>query len=200
MSGNSDPNVLTEHRFGVKITIAGVLLFLVILLTVVYYCFPDIRDTIEFFTLSLTAATGIASVFYLANTLKLTLERQKVELTFKLTDRWNSPEFHYSRRAMHEIFETFRAVGKEAVVAELEDALNVEKAMNVRHILNFFEEIAIAVRKGHVVESILEDCYKGPFVRAFNVLSDWIAVHRDRTQRHQLWEQGQWLYEKWKCN
>lgn len=200
MPNDSNPSVLAEPKFGLKVTIGGVLLVFVLILTYLHHSLDYLRDSIQFFALSLTAATGIASVFYLANTLRFSLERQAVDLSFKLTNRWNSPEFHHSRKAMHEIFETFRALGKEAVAAELEDPNNAEKAMNIRNILNLFEEIAVGVRRKYVVELIMEDCYKGPYIRAFNTLSDWIKVHRDRTQRHQLWEQGEWLYNKWKCS
>lgn len=197
----SKPGNFFEFTVRVKIGFSLFFGVAVITLTILHGLNPTWRDTILFFVLSITGAAGIFSVVYLAHTLGETIDQHKVNLAHRLIDRWNSPEYFYSRRALHEVTEHHLKCenDNEAVKALLEntDQRHQDLAMNIRHILNIFEEIAVAIAGDYALESILKDMYKGAIIRSFEALLPWIIFHRTRARCPTLWEHGEALYNRW---
>jgi len=190
-----------ELTLKIKIRVTVTLVIVVLGLTVLHWWAPALQSTIEFFVLSVTGAAGIFSVVYLAHTLLETIDQHKVSLAHRLIDRWNSPEYYNARSALHNVTEHHLKCqnDSEAVKALLENGDDTSKgmAMNIRHILNIFEEIAVAIEGGYALESILIELYKAPLIRTFEALMPWIGFHRTRAKCPTLWEHGEKLYIKW---
>lgn len=170
----------------------------VIGLTLAYYYFylnVPLRDTITFAALALTAAAGIGSGFYLAQSLRMQAEQQKQAEAFALIARWNSPDLFYARNASFKALQVFQSQG-EASVRELLDK-DESVANNARHVLNFLEELAIAVRIGHVDEELVSDAFAGLVIRSFKAYESWINEHRRVTGRQKLWTELETLYRRW---
>jgi hypothetical protein len=74
-------------------------------------------------------------------------------------------------------------------------------------VLNFFEEMAILVRRDAVDEVLLRDFYCGMLCRAFPVWREMASLarnipllpghHLGKTQRPDLYENVEWLHRRW---
>lgn len=202
MASQKNPHSLLSIKLptNIRITITIALLALVVVLTALHFYLPAHRVTIEFFALSLTAASAIGSLFYLARTLQGHLEQRPKDRAWKLVDRWNSPNFFYCRKSLHEVLEIYRLNGNSQAKATefLDHATHQENATNTRNVLNVFEEMAVAVNMGEADEQLLLDTFKSPIIQTFVALEHWITLHRERAGRDTLWEHGQGLYKRWK--
>jgi hypothetical protein len=181
----------------VRVPIVGALGILVIALCLGYILAPTYRDSLTFLALAITAAATIGGTFYVAETIRdQAVQRQRGE-AFALMARWNSPDLFYSRKAWSKISSEFQLHGGGAVKTLLQDPASEELQMNVRHILNFLEEIAIAIKSQHADEELLKDAFKSIIFRAGEALKDWIPEHRRVTGRNDIWDQFDDLYTKW---
>jgi len=189
------PGQFFRANVPITVGISGILALLVIGLTGAHWWFPDYRDTVVFFSLAVTAAATLSATFYVGTALRMSVVQQSRGAAFGLMARWNSPELFHSRADCHRVLDAFRSSGA-AGVSEALKAENVQ--MNIRHVLNFFEEVAIAVRTGHVDEELLANAFAGLIIRAYNALGAWITEHRRLTGRQKVWAELQWLYERWK--
>jgi hypothetical protein len=185
--------------------IGGVLGAIVIALTYLHFKYPDYRPDIVFFSLAVTAAATLGSAFYIGHTLRAQIENEQKrqeqlpkELAISYLNRWNTPEFFYTRKTYGVVFDKFRQSGAAAVKTYLLDPANAGEASNVGHILNFWEEMAIAIHRGLADEELIFSAYRGTVVRSFNALSDWVEEERRLKGTQKLWEEAEQLYNIWK--
>jgi Domain of unknown function (DUF4760) len=187
--------------FGVTITISvgivGALVLIVLGLCLAYAFLPTERALLDFIALALTAAGGVGGAFYLAESLRAQVEQQRSTEAFALMARWNSPDLLDARRAWHTISDTFQDKGAAAVKDFLLDPKQTDQVLNVRHVLNFLEEIAMAVTHEHADEDLLHDFFAGIVKRAHEALGQWIPDHRRKTGRNTIWERFDQLYTRW---
>jgi Domain of unknown function (DUF4760) len=181
----------------VPVRIFGVLVVLVVGFTAGYCFLPGERTDLEFLALAVTAAATIGGSFWVGESLRRGLEQQKKREAFALMARWNSPQLFHARSATHKVLETFKRPGggDGAVRALLNSDENV--AMNARHVLNFLEELAIAVKVDHADEELLATAFAGLVLRSFRAYQSWIAEHRSAADRQKVWAELEGLYKKW---
>jgi len=160
------------------------------------------RKDVEFFALAVTAAATIGSVFYLGETFRLQADSEKESEAFALVARWNSPDMFHARRSWHKVSEVFQkpeaAGGGAAGVKLLLLNPQEERANhNIRYLLNFYEEIAMAVKHSHADEQLLQSFFKSIIARAREAFAEWIPEHRRITGRPDIWDQFDWLCQRW---
>ncbi len=188
------PGQFFRANIPITVGLAGILAVLVLGISVAYWYFPTNREPILFFAIAVTAAATLSGTFYLGAALRMNVVQQSQLAAFALMARWNSPELFHSRADCHRVLDAFRARGVEGVT----EALRAEQvAMNIRHVLNFLEEISIAVKVGHVDEELLASAFAGLVIRAYNALGAWIGEHRRISGRQKVWAELEWLYERW---
>lgn len=142
----------------------------------------------------MTAAATLGATFYVGSALRMGVVQRSQIAAFALMARWNSPELFHSRADCYRVLDAFRTKGAAGVT----EVLGPENAqMNVRHVMNFFEEVAIAVKVGHVDEELLASAFAGLIIRAYNALGAWVAEHRRLTGRQKVWAEVEWLYTRW---
>ena len=185
----------------VTVTVGGLLALAVAGLTFLHWYLPDYRGTIVFFSIAVTAAAGLAGSFYIANTLRLQLDqsrensrRRPLEVALILLARWNDPDIFDSRSSCNAVLEKYKEKGNEGVVELLE---NAQTAQQVRHILNFFEEIAMLVKGGYADEELVAGAFSGLVTRTYSALAGWIIEHRRTSGRDRVWIEFQWLNDRW---
>ncbi len=69
---------------------------------------------------------------------------------------------------------------------------------NVRHILNFLEEIALSVNKGNCDASIVREAFGGIVVNVWHAAEFFVKEHRSARSRPKIWENLEKLYGDWK--
>jgi hypothetical protein len=188
------PGQLLRVNIPISVGLFGALALLVLAVTAAHVYLPTYRESIVFFSLAVTAAGTIGGTFYLGASLRMAAVQQRQAASFSVMARWNSPELFHSRAVCYKILEAFRLHGANGVSQELSEE---KTALNVRHVLNFFEEMAIVVKAQHVDEDLLGDAFAGLVIRAYNALSAWIANHRNETGRPKIWAEFQWLFQRW---
>jgi hypothetical protein len=218
--GGMAPIKFPEWTVSVPIRVGTGLGLLVVVLTAVHLFFPDSRDALVFFSVAVTAAAAVGATFYVGYTLRAQLdyeqrnaeeERQReqrrsgeeqrrlneflIDRTLTYLGKWNEPTLFYARRAVIEVFDIFQAKKVQGVAEYL---ANEEKAANIRHILNLFEEIALVVDGKYVYEEQLKVAYRGPLLRTYNAAEAWIRDRRNKNVDPKLWEHVERLYNKWK--
>jgi hypothetical protein len=179
----------------ISIGIFGVLLLLVLLFTAGFIWLPSERNGIEFFALAVTAAGTLGGSFYVGESLRRGQDEQIKREAFGLIARWNSPDLFHARSASFKALQLYDQSGDKAV-RELLDKDELVAA-NVRHVLNFLEEVAIAIRVGYADETILADAFAGLVLRCFRTYQSWIAEHRSNTKRQKMWIELEGLYKRW---
>jgi hypothetical protein len=185
-------------NLSVRLGIVTALSVLVLLLCVGYALLPKDRDPLTFVALAITAAGTIGGTFYVAETIRDQGEQAKRTHAFEMMARWNSPDLFHSRFAWNKISHQFQQNGAGAVRTYLNDPANENDVTNIRHILNFIEEISIAVREDHADGPLLKRAFRSIVMRAHEALSDWISDHRRATARNDIWEEFEWLYSAWR--
>ena len=159
------------------------------------FFFPHERDSVTFVALALTAVATIGGTFYLGETLRAQAdlptaqavqqesrdeadkaERRKKE-SFALIARWNSPELFHARKATARALQIFQdaassGTGEKSVREFLDKSEDI--AHNARHVLNFFEELALSVKLGQSDDEILAEAFAGLVLRSFRTYRAWI--------------------------
>lgn len=187
------------HTPRLPVTIGVILAFLVTVLTVVYGLqWPLDRPTVAFLAAALAAAGAIAGAFYIGRTLHVHLEREArtpQDAAFRYMERWNDPAMFHARHVCREIIDTLGPQGPEKVKEDLDK--NLEKRTNVGHILNFLEELSVAVQMKRTDETLTRRQFEGLAIRLYQLLTPWIEEQRRIRGRPKLWVEIQWLYENW---
>jgi hypothetical protein len=188
-------------NINLSVGILSTLALLVVALCLAYGFFPKYRDTVTFVALALTAAATIGGTFYVAETIREQAGERTRAAAFSFVERWNSPSLFYTRQSWHQITEAFQKKeggGAEGVSKLLDEEGKSQLRHDVRHILNFLEEIAIAIRQDYADEEILKTFFIGVVIRAHEALSVWVPAHRRNTGRPKIWDQFFLLYDSWK--
>jgi Domain of unknown function (DUF4760) len=200
MAGHRKVGQIFSGEIPIRVGILGVLGGVVLLLLLVYVLLPVYHDSEVFLALALTAAATIGGTFYLAETIREEAEQEKTNRAFELIARWNSPDMFHARTSWHKITETFQekvAGGADGVKSLLLSPDQLIANHNVRYLLNFFEEIALAVRHHHADEPLLKSFFGSIIARGDEALKTWIPEHRRFTGRSDIWCEFDWLSEKW---
>jgi|SRR5208283_3374563 len=202
----------------IRVPIFIALVALALVLISAYILFPNAHDAVTFIALALTAVATIGGTFYVAETLRAQggLEETRAEQqrkaheadkadqrrseAFALIARWNSPELFHARKATAQALQVFQqpatSAGGEKGVRELIDK-NEDIRHNARHVLNFFEEVALSVRLGQSDEETVSEAFAGLVLRSYRTYRGWIEENRDTTGRQKMWIELQNLAEKW---
>jgi hypothetical protein len=190
-------------KLEVSITISILLVIGVVLLTLGFYFEPTWRPTIEFFGAAIGVAAGILSAYYIGGGLRITIEQrdsalsdERISRAFAFAERWNAPTFAQLREDWRKLLnELDGKQNHEACKVLLDDPHKQTVAADV---LNFFEEIAYAVKSGVADGETLKKVHRSIVVRYYSTISPWIeSVRRDQNQPS-AYEHLEWLKNQWK--
>lgn len=156
------------------------LVIIVLLAGGVVYLFavssPDHREAIKFAAALLGGATAVYSLLVSAQSTRNAAARKFIE-------RWTDPGFADYRKAISELADSNSLAG-----------LNRQMILAI---LNFWEEIAIAVLSKEASEALLRDFFRSAAVKCFLVTKDWIAEQRIKHNQPSGYIQFERLFERW---
>ncbi len=139
----------------------------------------DHRETIKFAAALLGGATAVYSLLVSAQSTRNAAARKFIE-------RWTDPGFADYRKAMSEMANTNSLAG-----------LNRQMILAI---LNFWEEIAIAVLSKEANETLLKDFFRSVAVKCFLVAKDWVVEQRKTHNHPAAYIQYERLYGRWAAN
>lgn len=182
----------------IRVWLVGLLAL--VALSAAFYFWPSGRETLIFFSAALLGISAVGSNIYAARTLQIFLDRETrspVEMAFHYAERWNDPQMYHVRDACRQIMD-MRGDAPEAARARIDE--NEPYRKNIRPILNFLEELSIAVRTGRADGETSNRFFAGIVINLFQVTEEWIKEQRRNRNRPKLWIELQWLYNQWKEN
>lgn len=175
-----------------KWVVIGLFAALEIAFVVAFHNAPDRnRATILFVA---TVAGGCFALYtYLQG-----IDEKRSQYAYSLIERWNRADMVAVRLVLREVTEkrldpaTLMRRGTGAISKEVD-----EKRAGVVAILNFFEEVSIAARKGDANEDRLFEFFDGIVRQTYANLEEWIRHERKVDNEPHYYCEMQALYGRW---
>jgi hypothetical protein len=204
MQGNHKKpgQVIQVPRFSVTWSFVAALS--VIFLTALYYWGDQRRqDTLEFFIWASGVCGGLLSAYYVWEGLKTTVAQREelrkersIDEALTFICRWNDPGLARTR-------ERWRKLGREIAESNVQNlpefvAADMERRTVVADVLNFYEEMAYAARRGTADITTLRELFDTVVLDYYETYRPWVAHRRKADGKPTAWEHLEWLYDQWK--
>lgn len=136
-------NAGTLMKLPVSITIAGILIFIGVLLIILYLSIPTIRDDLTFITIVAGGLTVIYSAFYVAANLRISIKRDMLKSGFEIIQ-----EIHGSHLSKIRVFLERNIAHGRTPPDEFYQIVTNDTEMEeyIRSLLCYFEEVSIAIQ------------------------------------------------------
>ncbi len=200
MDQTKNPGAAATVRFPVLWSV--ILAIVVILLTIVFHYCSAWRDSMTFGIGAGALAAGALASYYIGRTLGETIDQRgeaiqnaKIARAFEFHRRWNDPALAQIKANFRELIDSGKAHMAENVERLIED--DKAKRTAVVEVLNFFEEVAIAVHSGAADGETLLRGFRGPLTEYHATLQPWIKQHRSSKKRPTMWIELERLVEIW---
>ncbi len=191
---------MTTFDFRVKFTIgAGIVLTVVGSAVVFAYAkYENLRKVLEFGTTVAAAVAGLTGASYAAQSLTRGAEEAKIDRTLSFISRWNDPGFEKKQviNLLRQLHDKANSEVKIFILDEV-DQDNVLKA-EINTILNFFEEMSLAINSKLVDENILRSFFGGIVMTYVDKFNPWIKHRREVSNREDVFKSLTALDKKWK--
>ena len=191
--------LMTTFDFRVKFTIGtGIVLTLIGSAVVVAYIrYDNLRKVLEFSTTVAATVAGLTGASYAAQSLTRTAEEAKVDRTLSFISRWNDPGFEKNQviSLLRTIDDKPNSELNDFIVCEVDEKNDLKAEINT--ILNFFEEMALAINNKLVDENTLRDFFRGIVLTHVKKFYPWIKHRRKITDNEKVLKSITALYEEW---
>jgi transcriptional accessory protein Tex/SPT6 len=195
-----------ETPIQLKITLPPRLILIALIIWAVfvaaYICLSAYRGIIVFGASSLGALSALIGAIYLARGLILAVQQQedlmhqkKTENAWRYIERWNNPQYHYVKMAGVKVLKMNETEKAEIVTVKI----NEDEAFrsNVTDLLNFFEEMAIAIDMGVADENTLKRAFRGLLHLYCMALQDFVKQRRTKFNNPRILLEIENLYTRW---
>jgi hypothetical protein len=167
---------LVEVKFPVGISL---ILFLIVCLGgLIFWYYPKFRDELTFFGVAFGMAGGVVAAYYIGQTLRVTvkqrdeqLEAERVNKAFSYIHRWNAAPFE-ERKQFRALMNDIKPLSPAEIAKRLDD-VHAARAIVV-DVMNFFEEMSIAINEGLADEETLLKFFRDMLEWYYQRFSDWI--------------------------
>lgn len=189
-------------QFGTDIVVIFTVIFSIAVAGIVI-CFytlgGDLQDTLKYIpdiigatVVPLVAAT---TAFYIAQNVQRNTEATLLNRTMSYIERWNSPNFDKQDiiRLMREVKNLDEDKKKKKISKALQDEVLRAKLVCI---LNFLEEMSLAVEKDAVYEEILRDFFRGIFEAYHKNFTFWLQ-ERSKDGAPKVYERFKDLFGEW---
>jgi hypothetical protein len=197
---NGDAQHVITVRFAVTF---GTSAFIVVLvLTILFHFGPEsLRTTLLFFAALVAASGQLGAALYTARILGLTADQSvsavvaaKDALSARFAERWTDASMFHTRNECRVLIDS--RTKPNQVMANLQGS--EQKATNAGNVLNFLEELSIAVLSGRCNEQMAKDLFCGIVLNIWHATEPWVRAQRVNRGRPQLWSQLEELYGRWR--
>jgi Domain of unknown function (DUF4760) len=193
---------------------AGIALFVgVMAISAAFFFLPEkYHESLLFFAAACAAAGQLALALYSARILQLTSNMQSeasrksfekeadtakqhhFSAAARFGERWNDASMFHTRRQCSTL------ISKRHSPDDIRKEINSspEAEANVRHLLNFFEELAMHILQARCDEVTAKNLFCGLSLTIWQCTEAWVREQRNATGRGKGWVQLEALYERWK--
>jgi hypothetical protein len=128
----------------------------------------DGRATLQFAAVLVGAAVAIFTLLQGRQT-------KRVSAALRFIERWNSPDLVDLRKGLRDLLRQAEGL---PLVEDPGSVRALDRRTTIVWILNFFEEMSIAVQSGEVDETVLRDFFRTAALKTYAALEGWVKEHR----------------------
>lgn len=123
--------------------------------------------------------------------------RRQIEAAFHYMERWNNPQFYHVRSAFREILRVGMAEteGTRRVMDRL--AADDSLRSNVMDVMNFFEEVAVAIDLQIADEELLRRVFRGILSSLWMTLEPFVNQRRTMLRNPRVFVECEALHKRW---
>lgn len=118
-----------------------------------YLLVPQYRNEVAFLAILIGSASGIYSAYYLGAALRIRLDQEKLERSFKILERLNDFEFIKARKQIEKIIQPDGVVPSEEQYKKI--ISDPDLLISVTALLGVLEDLAIAIARDYVDELVV---------------------------------------------
>lgn len=199
--GSSKPvGQIAKVEFPVGISL--ILTLIVLASGAAYWFYPKMHDILAFFGSAFAMAAGVVAAYYIGKTLQITVTQRdegltslKVNKAFSYIQRWNTAPLD-ERKQWWALLEQLRSKSAPDILEMLND---IERRTIVVEVLNFFEEMCLAINEGLADEPTLRKFFRSMMDTYYSLLYEWInKVRTDRARpRPRVFVQFEAVAKRW---
>jgi hypothetical protein len=185
-SNHTDSNIrpvgqITEIKFPIGVSL--ILSLLVCLAGLIFWFYPHLRDILTFLGSAFAMAAAVVAAYYIGKTLQITvgqrdeaLTADKVNKAFSFIHRWNSAPFE-ERKQLGMLLEKLKLKSGADIAASLSADARSDRSLVVA-VLNFFEEMCLAINEGLADEATLRKFFRDMLESYYGLFATWIQEQR----------------------
>ena len=171
-------------------------------LAAAFQVFTSYRPLVLFVAAALGGAASVTSAYYAAEALATTtrqnpeaIQRAKLLAAFQYIQRWNEPAFSETRKQFRTLLAQVRGKPGEELWQLL--SADHDKRSVVLDVLNHFEELGLAVKKGILDEDVAKEYFRFIVAEYYSVFQGWIEKLRAHHTYPGAYIEMQSLRDKW---
>jgi Domain of unknown function (DUF4760) len=119
------------------------------------------------------------------------IEHERARGALQFVSDWNAPEFYHAKNKGREVLEYFEKNGHADC-----DFIK-ERQQNLMDVLNFFEEMSIAIQLGHVDDIVAKRVFRSIAIRYWQMTEPWIKNRRAAKGNPRLVCEFETLIKNW---
>jgi hypothetical protein len=119
------------------------------------------------------------------------VDHERARGALQFVSDWNSPEFYHAKNKGREVLEYFEKNG------HTDCEFIKERLQNLVDVLNFFEEMSIAIQLGHVDDTVAKRFFRSIVIHYWQVTEPWIKKRRAAKQNPRLLCEFDTLAKNW---
>lgn len=183
-------------------TLLGFLLWVVVILLVIFLQWQIFSPKGEWGKLKaeqILAAVGVMAAvcgWLIAGIINLRNSIRQHTISTLLQSRLSATYMQYADK-LSKHYGEYEA-RKKSNPALRENATDNVDILALRYILNYFEFIAIGIKRGDLDEDMLRDSLRGILLKNVAISRPWIML--ERVQNRNLYENLLWLHDRWKAD
>ena len=152
-NGVTLPNLRRKFRFTLNFTVFSIMLLIGAILVACYFIFPQFREQLTFISAVIGGLTAIYAGYYMAQNIKISIDRDKVHRSFEIVHRLDVPEFIEIRTFIEKGDIDQLKDGPENMYDKIKADDKLLKA--VSSVLSMFENMSISIQRGYADELTL---------------------------------------------
>jgi len=193
---------MTTFDFRIKFTIGTGIVLTVIGGSVVlaYIKYDNLRKILEFSTTVAATVAGLTGASYAAQSLTRSAEEAKIDRTLSFISRWNDPSFEKKQviSLLRKAHDHANSTVEGFIVQEIDkDDENNNLKSEINTILNFFEEMSLAIKNKLVDENTLYEFFKGIVLTYVEKFEPWMEVRRKNSKNKKIFQALTELRDRW---
>lgn len=196
------PNQKTEVVFKISIGYLALYFLLIAGIALGLACFyaqadANTRSIIAYGSSLLGAMIALCTLLYTAQNIRRSNEEKLSVAASKFMERWNAPSYFDLKTRWRVLREELEPLSPEQRSIQLSS--DSSKRTTAVEILNFLEEMAVAIHTRSVDEELLKRFFRSIVIRHWDIYEYWIRQHRKKPQSERFCIELEKVVDSWRA-